>query len=94
MLGSLLVPTWSSWGCRDIMEKSRLSTLRVFHFEGSSLRKLLFFYVCRQNVLGLINSPGSPGRVWGLMPRSLYRLGPRLMLQLHGFVAKKDCSLE
>lgn len=47
--------------------------MRVFHFEGSSVHKLLFFYVRRQHVLGLINSPthwagcgvSCCGHLWG-----------------------------
>ena len=42
-----------SWYYRKII--SGLSTMSVFHFELSSSHKLLFFYVCREHVLGIIN---------------------------------------
>ena len=62
MVKTLWLLLWLSWHYGKII--SDLSTLRILHFEMLPFHKLLFFYVCREHVLGVINLPGSLGNMW------------------------------
>ena len=64
--GSFLVPTSSSQDCHGTMEKLFQVSEQwgVFHFEMSPFHKLLFFYVCKEHVLGVIHLLSSLGRMW------------------------------
>ena len=51
----------------------------------------IVFYVCGEQVRGIINLTELIGQDAGLTPPLFYCLVPYLVLLLHGFVAKQAC---